>query len=108
MRLIPPVWYAGATTGRQRGENMTTSLRYRVRVEGRLGERWRHWFEDMEVSVAAEAGTEVTSLAGPVADQAALLGLLQQLYTLGLPLLSVQREEGSERDAQPGRAMTRL
>jgi hypothetical protein len=31
-------------------------------------------------------------LTGPVADQAALLGLLQKLYTLGLPLLLVQRK----------------
>jgi hypothetical protein len=85
---------------------MATLRRYRVRVEGRLGERWRHWFEDMEVSMTTEAGSDVTTLAGPVADQAALLGLLQQLYTLGLPLLSVQREEGSERDAQPGRETT--
>lgn len=81
---------------------MTTPWRYRVRVEGRLGERWRHWFDDMEVSLTAEAGTVMTTLSGPVADQAALLGLLQQLYTLGLPLLLVRREEGDEREAQPG------
>ena len=35
----------------------------------------------------------ITTLTGAVADQAALLGLLQQLYTLGLPLLLVRRKE---------------
>ena len=36
-------------------------------------------------------GLAITTLTGAVADQAALLGLLQQLYTLGLPLLLVKR-----------------
>ena len=34
-------------------------------------------------------GDGTTALVGPVADQAALHGLLRRLYSLGLPLLSV-------------------
>lgn len=71
---------------------MTTPWRYQIQVEGRLGERWLHWFEDMEVTTQAASGFETTTLTGTVADDAALLGLLQKLYTLGLPLLLVQRE----------------
>jgi len=43
----------------------------------------------MTVSVESEGtGTPVTTLTG-VADQAALHGLLRRLYSLGLPLISV-------------------
>jgi len=51
-----------------------------------------HWFDDMSVSAQGEAPGATTTLTGAVADQAALLGLLQKLYTLGLPLLLVQRK----------------
>jgi hypothetical protein len=64
---------------------------YQIQVQGRIGERWGHWFEDMSVNAQGEAQQATTTLTGPVADQAALLGLLQKLYTLGLPLLLVQR-----------------
>lgn len=56
-----------------------------VRIAGRLDEHWSSWFEDL-VMVPAEAGT---LLAGPVADQAALYGLLARLRDLALPLLGV-------------------
>jgi hypothetical protein len=61
-------------------------------VQGRLSERWHLWFEGMEISVEPGNRSEVTTLAAAVVDQAALLGILQKLYTLGLPLLLVQRE----------------
>ncbi len=62
---------------------------YRIQVQGRLGRRWADWFEGL---VITDDGQAVTTLAGIVADQAALLGLLQRLYTLGLPLLLVERQ----------------
>jgi hypothetical protein len=67
---------------------------YQVQVEGRISERWAHWFEELAITVCDEEETPgVTTLVGPVADQAALLGLLQKLYTLGLTLLLVRRME---------------
>jgi len=38
----------------------------------------------------------VTTLTGVVADQAALQGLLQRLYSMGLPLLSINRVDIEE------------
>jgi hypothetical protein len=62
---------------------------YEIRVEGRLdGDHWEAWFGGMTVR-AAEGGETV--LCGPVADQAALYGLLSRLRDLALPLLSVRR-----------------
>jgi len=71
---------------------VTEAWTYEIQVQGRIGERWAHWFDDMSVSAQGEAQSTITTLTGAVADQAALLGLLQRLYTLGLPLLRVERK----------------
>jgi hypothetical protein len=65
-------------------------MRYELRVEGVLDQRWSDWFDGLEVS--SQPGG-VTVLAGPVADQAALHGLLAKVRDLNLPLLSVRRIE---------------
>jgi hypothetical protein len=62
--------------------------RYELRVQGVLEPRWSAWFEGLELR--SEPGG-VSVLAGPVADQAALHGLLAKIRDLGLPLLSVRR-----------------
>ncbi len=64
--------------------------RYQIQVLGRLTSRWADWVEGMQVQVEESAsGQPTTTLTGCVADQAALLGLLQRLYTLGFPLVTV-------------------
>jgi hypothetical protein len=62
--------------------------RYELRVQGVLDARWSAWFEGLRVS-SDEHGQ--TTIAGPVADQAALHGLLAKVRDLGLPLLEVRR-----------------
>jgi hypothetical protein len=57
-------------------------------VRGVLDRHWSGWFEGLEIS-SDEPGQ--TLIAGPVADQAALHGLLAKVRDLGLPLLSVRR-----------------
>jgi len=59
---------------------------YEIRVEGHLGDRWEAWFDGLRL-VAEQDGTTV--IVGPVADQAALHGLLQKLRDLGIPLVSL-------------------
>ena len=80
---------------------MAQPWRYQIRVQGRISERWMHSFEDMDVRNQTEPGARATTLSGDVADQAALFGVLQQLYTLGLPLSLVRREEGSDMHDTP-------
>jgi hypothetical protein len=63
-------------------------VHYEIRVRGVLDSHWSGWFAGLELS-SDESGQ--TLIAGPVADQAALHGLLTKVRDLGLPLLSVQR-----------------
>jgi hypothetical protein len=60
--------------------------RYEIRLKGRLDARWGAWFDGLTVTQDSD-GTTV--IGGPVADQAALHGLLQKTRDLGLPLISV-------------------
>ena len=60
--------------------------RYEIRVKGHLDNRWAAWFDGMTLTHSSD-GT--TIIHGPVADQAALHGLLQKTRDLGLPLISV-------------------
>jgi hypothetical protein len=64
------------------------AMRYQIRVEGVLDPGWSAWFDGMEVAGDARGQTTIT---GPVADQAALHGLLTRVRDLGLPLVSVHR-----------------
>jgi hypothetical protein len=67
---------------------------YQIQVQGWISERWADWFDEMTITVKEEDDAPaITTLTGVVADQAALLGLLQKLYTLGFPLLLVRRKE---------------
>ena len=74
---------------------------YQIRVQGQVSKRWAHWFEEMTIQTNQGTDADATSeLIGPVADQAALLGLLQKLYTLGMPLLSVRRIEPGDAEGE--------
>jgi hypothetical protein len=63
------------------------SVCYEIRVSGLLGGMLLDAFPGLR---AQTHGTE-TVLSGPLADQAALYGLLAQIEALGLELLEVRR-----------------
>jgi hypothetical protein len=69
--------------------NYHGSADYRIKLRGCLDPKWSDWFEQMAIST--EDGE--TILTGPVADQAALHGLLIRIRDLNLTLLSVERIE---------------
>ena len=64
--------------------------RYRIRVQGWVSERWAEWVNGMAMTPQGSDSEPVTMLTGVVADQAALLGLLQKLNNLGFVLLEVR------------------
>ena len=79
---------------------MTEKAVYRIEVQGMVGQRWMGWFEGLTMGIR-DGGDRlpITTLTGPVTDQAALRGILAKLWDLNLTLLSVtyvSKEEGHE------------
>ena len=66
---------------------------YEICLQGRLHERWLAWFDGMTLtsSPGSDRAGVITILRGPVADQAALHGMLARLRDVGMPLISVAR-----------------
>ena len=66
---------------------------YRITVEGHLDDKWSDCMGGMTISATRHTDQgAVTTLVGRVRDQAELFGLLNTLYELHLPLISVQNE----------------
>jgi hypothetical protein len=59
---------------------------YQIRLKGHLGSQWTDWFDGLTIALEEDGDTLLT---GPVADQAALHGLLKKVRDLGIPLISV-------------------
>jgi hypothetical protein len=67
-------------------------ITYQIQVQGRLDEGWSDWFRGLAVVFERTTdGATITTLVGPVADQAALRGVLNRIWDLNLTLLSVTR-----------------
>lgn len=58
-----------------------------IKVRGTLDAGWSSWFDSLRITVDAQGDTV---LAGVVADQAALYGLISRARDLGLTLISVE------------------
>jgi hypothetical protein len=64
----------------------STVQQYKIRIKGHLEARWADRFEHLTITLEENGET---LLSGPVADQAALHGLLKKVRDLGMPLVSV-------------------
>ena len=86
-----------AENGSSPGESLLGRC-YEICIGARLDASWSEWFEGLEMH---PCGKSWTTLRGRVADQAALLGILNKLSRLNLPLVSVNeiKEEGHRPDA---------
>lgn len=70
---------------------------YRIRVGGRVPTHWSGRLGGMSLTEKpAGAGFWVTTLVGRLDDQADLIGVLNTLHTLQLPVLEVQRLSGGQ------------
>ncbi len=73
---------------------------YQIKVPGEVSQGWSDWIEGMTITVECdEDGSRVTTLTGTL-DQAALIGVLRRLYSLGLPLMSVICVACDKKDAK--------
>ena len=71
--------------------------RWKIRLRGHLDSRWAAWFDGLSLTNDSDG---ITIIYGPVADQAALYGLLQKVRDLGLPLVSVTQVQPGQPEPQ--------
>ena len=63
----------------------------RIRVQGRISADWADRFEGLAINTTPAAPAQViTTLEGELSDQAALVGVINSLHDLRLPVLSVE------------------
>ena len=67
---------------------------YTICVQGRIDPSWSTRLEGMAIHPSLDGpGPPTTTLVGEINDQSALAGVLNTLYELHLPVLSVERED---------------
>jgi hypothetical protein len=63
---------------------------YQIRVQGMIDPNWSDLLQGMTIGVTKEeGGASITTLEGELSDQTALAGVLNTIYELHLPVLSV-------------------
>ena len=86
--------WSGSNMG---SENMQWPCTYRICLEGVVASRWSDRLGDMDSTVEWREGRgPVTVLLGLLEDQAALYAVLDTLFELRLPLLSVEAVEARD------------
>lgn len=73
--------------------NLITPAEYRITAVGSLDESWSARLGGMEIvnlEPAQDSDKSFVMLTGMIADQAALLGVLNALYNMRLPLVAVE------------------
>ncbi len=69
------------------GINMETSPKnYQIRVRGKVPDRWQTMFDPFTLTDLPEGDT---LLCGEVIDQSQLIGVLNQIHSLNLKIISV-------------------
>jgi hypothetical protein len=68
-----------------------------IRVKGCLDESWSAWFAGLTMTYTPAGETILT---GPIADQAALYGLLNKLRNLGVALIAVSVQNGRQEETE--------
>jgi hypothetical protein len=70
--------------------HLGTPATYHIKIRGYLEDTWSNQLGGMTIRHKTTAcQTTITTLDGEVVDQAALFGILNSLYGLGFPILSV-------------------
>ena len=68
---------------------------YQIRLKGHLGAQWTEWLGGLSITLEDSGDTVLT---GPLADQAALHGVLKTVRDLGVPLLSITHAPSGQPD----------
>ena len=80
-----------------RDEQQAHQTIYRIQIRGPISPIWADWLGRMEITSASEQDEAcLTTLTGPIADQAALRGILTRIWDMNLTLVSVTRLEDDQ------------
>ena len=72
----------------RKGLRLDIPATYEIRVQGSLGQKWSGRLQGLGITTEESPDRlPVTTLIGRLKDQAALLGVLNALFALQLPLL---------------------
>ncbi len=75
----------------QQGVSLLEPAVYRIRIQGILDKNWSDYYGGMTIEYEGDPKHNATSLlAGKLADQSALIGVLNSLHDIGYPILSVE------------------
>ncbi len=72
---------------------------YEILIKGHLDSSWSHTFEG--ITLTSQPGGD-TLLQGEIADQAALLGLLDRISNYGFTLILVRKADHEHKDTLQG------
>jgi hypothetical protein len=81
--------------------NCPGSGEYIIKVKGHLDDERSYWFEGLRIENGLdEDGRPISTLSGPLVDQAALHGVLAKIRDMNLPLISVSQDVRDSNDEQ--------
>jgi hypothetical protein len=70
--------------------SMSSPAIYEIEIKGKVDVSWHDMLAGMNITTGESEGVTITTLVGKLKDQAALAGILQTVYEMKLPILSVQ------------------
>jgi len=75
-------------------QNIGSGTTYEIKIRGQLEPNWSDRLGGLNIKHEVnESGILVTILCGQLLDQAALFGVLNALYDMRLPLISVECQD---------------
>ncbi len=78
----------------KKGLKFDSPATFQIIVQGTLDARWSEQVNGMKITYARTLDKQpLTILTGQLMDQSALIGVLQSLYEMHLPLLEVKKME---------------
>jgi hypothetical protein len=90
------------TTTKTKRLALNSIATFQIKVQGCLEEIWSDRLAGMDISMDIKIyGDPVTTLEGQVRDQSELLGVLNGLYQLHMPILSIQLLSVDSPEEQP-------
>lgn len=67
-------------------------IQFEIIVRGRVKEDWSHWLGNIFIKPLEDVGKgQTTKISGIIPDQAALRGLMNQIWDLNLVIISYQQ-----------------